>query len=64
MTFGLSRGVTAVCAWLVQWSPWTAMPACYEKFCCVENAKFGSPATVEPGASWTATQDIAIIDLE
>ena len=59
------RGKGSDGSWLLlQWSPWTAMPDCYEKFCCVENAKFGTPATVEPGASWSATQDIAIIDLE
>ena len=40
------------------------MPDCYEKFCCVENAKAASPAVVQPGASWQATQDFAVIDLE
>ncbi len=49
-------------AW-VQWSPWTDMPDCYKKFCCVENAKFGEAATVEPGQSWRGTQDLAVIDL-
>lgn len=49
---------------VAQWSPWTAMEACYKSFCCVENAKFGSPATVAPGEAWTATQEFAVIDLE
>ncbi|CAL8466860.1 g6396 [Coccomyxa elongata] len=49
---------------VVVWSPWTAMEDCYKKFCCVENAKFNSPATVQPGESWRATQDFAVIDLE
>ncbi|KAK9916481.1 hypothetical protein WJX75_003210 [Coccomyxa subellipsoidea] len=49
---------------VVVWSPWTAMPDCYKKFCCVENAKFGTPATVQPGDSWRGTQDFAVIDLE
>ena len=47
----------------VQWSPWDAMKECYKSFCCVENAKFGEPATVQPGDSWRATQDLAVIDL-
>ena len=47
----------------VQWSPWDAMKDCYKSFCCVENAKFGEPATVQPGDSWRATQDLAVIDL-
>ncbi|EIE26552.1 apospory-associated protein C [Coccomyxa subellipsoidea C-169] len=49
---------------IVVWSPWTAMEDCYKKFCCVENAKFGTPATVQPGESWRGTQDFAVIDLE
>ena len=48
---------------IVQWSPWTHMPDCYKNFCCVENAKFGEPATVQPGQSWRGTQDFAVIDL-
>ncbi|MEW5319039.1 MAG: hypothetical protein WDW38_010215 [Sanguina aurantia] len=32
----------------VVWSPWTAMPACYERFVCVENAQV-KPTTVAPG---------------
>jgi glucose-6-phosphate 1-epimerase len=47
-----------------QWSPWTAMPDCYKNFCCVENAKFGSAAVVQPGDSWRATQDFAVVDLD
>ncbi|KAK9810265.1 hypothetical protein WJX72_007647 [[Myrmecia] bisecta] len=49
---------------VVVWSPWTDMPkAGWERFCCVENAKFGSPAKVEPGASWRAQQEFNVIDL-
>lgn len=48
----------------LQWSPWTAMESCYKSFCCVENAKFGSPANVAPGDAWVATQEFAVIDLE
>ncbi|CAK0757552.1 hypothetical protein CVIRNUC_002550 [Coccomyxa viridis] len=48
---------------VVVWSPWDAMKDCYKSFCCVENAKFGEPATVQPGDSWRATQDLAVIDL-
>ena len=56
------KGGEAV-ACIVQWSPWDAMKDCYKSFCCVENAKFGEPATVQPGDSWRATQDLAVIDL-
>ena len=48
---------------LVQWSPWEAMKECYQKFACVENAKFNSPAVVQPGESWRAQQEFAVIDL-
>lgn len=39
------------------------MPDCYQHFACVENAKFGSPAVVQPGESWRAQQEFAVIDL-
>jgi glucose-6-phosphate 1-epimerase len=48
---------------VVVWSPWDAMPDCYKSFCCVENAKFGSPATLQPGQSWRAQQEFAVIDV-
>ena len=51
-----------VVLWM-QWSPWDAMPDCYQHFACVENAKFGSPAVVQPGESWRAQQEFAVIDL-
>ncbi|DBB06452.1 TPA: hypothetical protein ACH3X1_012008 [Trebouxia sp. C0004] len=48
---------------VVVWSPWEAMKECYQKFACVENAKFNSPAVVQPGESWRAQQEFAVIDL-
>lgn len=48
---------------VVVWSPWEAMKDCYQKFACVENAKFNSPAVVQPGESWRAQQEFAVIDL-
>ncbi|MEW5301481.1 MAG: hypothetical protein WDW36_004340 [Sanguina aurantia] len=45
----------------VVWSPWTAMPACYERFVCVENAQV-KPTTVAPGESWRATSNFTVID--
>ena len=53
-------GVTHV---LMQWNPWEAMKDCYQRFACVENAKFNSPAVVQPGESWRAQQEFAVIDL-
>lgn len=38
----------------VVWSPWDAMPDCYERFCCVENAKI-DPVTLDPNDTWNAT---------
>ena len=50
---------------VVVWSPWTAMEACYERFCCVENAQFSSPAgPVKPGGVWRATAEFSVVDLE
>ena len=48
---------------VVTWNPWTTMEACYKNFVCVENAKFGKPATVAPGASWTATANFSVVDV-
>uniref|UniRef100_A0A061S2K6 glucose-6-phosphate 1-epimerase n=1 Tax=Tetraselmis sp. GSL018 TaxID=582737 RepID=A0A061S2K6_9CHLO len=48
---------------VVVWSPWDAMPDCYEHFCCVENARVGNPVTVPPGESWEARADFKVIDL-
>lgn len=36
--------------------------ACYKNFVCVENAKFGKAASVEPGACWTATANFNVQD--
>jgi len=47
----------------VVWSPWESMPACYERFCCVENAAAVAPVTVEAGKVWKATADFAVVDL-
>jgi len=50
---------------IVVWSPWTSMEACYERFCCVENAQFSSPAgPVKPGGVWRATAEFSVVDLE
>ena len=48
---------------LLQWNPWEAMKDSYQKFACVENAKFNSPAVVQPGDSWRAQQEFAVVDL-
>ena len=34
---------------------------CYERFACVENAKVGTPGTVKPGESWTATLAMSVV---
>eukprot|EP00798_Chlamydomonas_sp_ICE-L_P009941 gene9941-7811_t len=45
---------------VVVWNPWETMKACYERFACVENAKFGTPAKVAPGESWVASADFSV----
>lgn len=35
---------------------------CLQRFACVENAKFGTPAEVKPGGSWEATANFSVID--
>jgi len=47
----------------VVWNPWHTMKDCYERFVCVENAKFGSPAVVKPGQSWEATATFSVEEL-
>jgi len=47
----------------VVWNPWTTMKDCYERFVCVENAKFGKPASLAPGESWRATANFSVIDI-
>lgn len=47
----------------VVWSPWESMPACYERFACVENAAAVEPVSVAPGGVWKATADFAVVDL-
>ncbi|GLI68039.1 hypothetical protein VaNZ11_012362 [Volvox africanus] len=47
----------------VVWNPYTTMKDCYQHFCCVENAKFGKPATVAPGESWSATVTLSVVDV-
>ena len=48
---------------VVTWNPWTTMEACYKNFVCVENAKYGSAAKVQPGGSWTATANFSVVDV-
>lgn len=48
---------------VVVWNPWTTMEACYKSFVCVENAKFSQPQHLEPGASWSATANFAVVDI-
>jgi glucose-6-phosphate 1-epimerase len=48
---------------VVVWNPWTSMADCYKKFCCVENAKFATPARLDAGADWRAEQTFTVIDL-
>ena len=48
---------------VVVWSPWTAMENCYQEFCCVENASFSEPVTVEKGGSWRAQTEMVVKDL-
>ena len=38
-------------------------PLFLQNFVCVENAKFGKPATVKPGESWTATANFSVVDV-
>ncbi|KAK9805781.1 hypothetical protein WJX73_009431 [Symbiochloris irregularis] len=49
---------------VVVWNPWDAMPASYEKFCCVENGKIAKPVVLQPGSSWRATQELNVIILD
>ena len=62
-TVGTSNRLLQVDALQLQWNPWEAMKDCYQRFACVENAKFNSPAVVQPGESWRAQQEFAVIDL-
>lgn len=48
----------------VVWSPWTAMPDCYEKFVCVENAKFSNAVVLQPGQDWRATVNFSVVDVK
>jgi len=34
-----------------------------QRFVCVENAKFGTPAKVEPGSSWEATANFSVVNI-
>lgn len=47
----------------VLWNPFETMKSCYERFVCVENCKFGSPGTVNPGESWRATANFSVVDV-
>ncbi|KAF5828710.1 galactose mutarotase-like domain-containing protein [Dunaliella salina] len=47
----------------VVWNPHHTMKECYERFACVENAKFGTPAKVQPGGSWEATANFSVINI-
>lgn len=62
-TLETSHCILQADALLMQWNPWEAMKDCYQRFACVENAKFNSPAVVQPGESWRAQQEFAVIDL-
>ncbi|GAX79977.1 hypothetical protein CEUSTIGMA_g7416.t1 [Chlamydomonas eustigma] len=48
---------------VVTWNPWTTMESCYKNFVCVENAKFGKPATVQPGDTWKAAANFSVVDV-
>ncbi|KAL6224620.1 hypothetical protein ACLB2K_003475 [Fragaria x ananassa] len=43
----------------VLWNPYLTMEACYKDFVCVENAQIGN-VQLEPGNTWTATQQLSI----
>lgn len=47
----------------VVWNPWHTMKDCYERFVCVENAKFGAPVVLQPGESWEGTSTFSVIEL-
>lgn len=47
----------------VVWNPHHTMKACYEKFVCVENAKFGSPVILAPGKDWSASANFSVVEL-
>lgn len=50
------------------WNPWIEKAkatadlgdAEYHKFVCVEAAVVGEPVTLQPGQTWTATQELAV----
>lgn len=46
----------------VVWSPWTAMPDCYESFCCLENANIEA-TVLQPGQSWRASTTMSVVDV-
>ncbi len=46
----------------VVWNPGNTMPACYERFVCVENAKCGEVIELQPGDMWGAFTQFEIID--
>lgn len=48
---------------VVVWSPWTAMPNCYNEFVCVENAQFSSPIVLKPGEFWRAQMEMSVVDI-
>lgn len=52
-----------ICTLAVQWNPHEAMPDCYRKFACVENAQFVSPVRLNPAEDWRAEQELTVIDL-
>ncbi|KAJ9513908.1 hypothetical protein QJQ45_020994, partial [Haematococcus lacustris] len=47
----------------VVWNPHLTMKDCYERFACVENAKFGSPVKLGAGESWEASAVFSVLDL-
>jgi glucose-6-phosphate 1-epimerase len=48
---------------IVVWNPGQTMPACFNNFVCVENAKFSQAAVVKAGESWRATTTFQVVDV-
>lgn len=48
---------------IVVWNPHLTMPACHEKFVCVENAQTSKSVTLQPGEDWRATTTMYVKDL-
>lgn len=46
----------------VVWNPGPTMPACFDNFVCVENAKCGTSVKLAPGESWTGKTEFQVVD--